>query len=222
VSKTNQYSKWVADGIKKPGKNAVGLAQHLTKALKLKRPMHRGTIHKIIAGTRNVAVQELDPISEYIEEPIPLKAPIGEVLTLPLERFVEAGVWSEVSSDSHPVDTISTPRDFLEPNAVHRAFCMRGDSMVKVGIFDRDALICIEPTSQKPEDGKFVIIERTRAGLVETSARLTKVYKDHVEYVCASDSEAYKPVIVRAGRKGAEGETVKTVAIIRRSTRSYG
>lgn len=220
MGKTNQYSNWVASGIKKPGKSVVGLAEHLTKALKLRTPMHRGTIYKIISGTREVAVQELDPIAEYIEEPIPLKAPIGEVLTIPLERYVEAGVWIEVSSDLQPVGIIATPRDFLEPDAVHRAFCMRGDSMVNVGIFNHDALICIEPASQKPEDGKLVILERTRSGLMEVSARLSRVYKDRVEYVCASDNDAHKPVVVRQGRKSADGETVKTVAIIRRVMRN--
>lgn len=220
VPKVSIYSKWVANGIKKPGKSAVGLAEHLSKILKLKTPMHRGTIYKIIAGTRDVAVEELEPISEYIEETIPLRAPVGELLTIPLEKFVEAGAWKEVSTDlPPPVGSITTPRDFVEPNAVHRAFCMKGDSMVKMGIFDGDALICIEPASQKPEDGKLVIIERTRAGLVETSARLTKVYKDRVEYVCASDIEAYKPVVIRSGRKTTDNEAVKTVAVIRRVVR---
>lgn len=219
MAKSSIYSTWVGAGIKKAGKSAVGLAEHLTKSLKLKTPMHRGTIYKIIAGTRDVAVEELEPISEYVEEPIPLRAPIGELLVLPLERFVEAGVWSEVNSDLRPTGHIQTPRDFVDPSAVHRAFCMKGDSMVNAGIFDGDALICIEPNAQKPEDGKLVIIERTRSGLVEVSARIVRVHKDRVEYVCSSDNENYKPVVVRNGKKNSDGETVKVVAIIRRVVR---
>ncbi len=213
------YSKWIANGTKKPGKSKAGLARYLTKALKLKPPMVRGTPGKMIAGTRKVFGEELEHIAAYIEEPIPVLAPVGELLTLKIERELAAGVW--VEPDSHKdLGDVVTPRDFVYPTAEHHAYCLRGNSMVDAGLFDGDILICIEPNGDRVVEGKFVVIERERAGLIETSARIVHFFKDRTEYVCAPNSEKYKPVIVRnGGKRSPNSEIVRTVAIIRRQTR---
>jgi SOS-response transcriptional repressor LexA len=214
------YSKWISEGIKKKGKSAVGLAAYLTKALKLKTPMHRGTIYKMINGKRKVFVEEFAPISEYIEEPVPSQIPIGDLLTLKIEKEVTAGVWIEQGTEQKPLGSIVTPRDFAYPTAVHRAFRVGGDSMMKAGILDGDTVLCVEPEEgNKIEDGKWVIVERTRAGLVETSARILHTYNDRTEFVSA-DGESQKPVIVRGGKRGHDNEQVRVVAIIRRIIRN--
>lgn len=216
------YAKWIAEGLHKEGKSAVGLAKALTKALKLKTPMHRGTIYKMVKGTRKIYSQELAPIAAYLEEPVPnlsVQGSLENLQTLRIERDIGAGFWREADSDTVPdIGTIVVPTDPEFPNAKHIAYRMKGDSMGPSGIVDGDTVICIEPGGESIADGKQVVIERARAGLIETSPRLVKVFKDRVEYVCASN----KPVVVSSSQKkrnGADSETVKVVAIIRRVTR---
>src|SRR6266851_8822327 len=98
------YSKWIREGIDKPGKSAVGLAEAITKALKLKKPMHRITIYKMISGKRSVYSEELTPIANYIEEPIPnLPSQIlsADIVKVPISGVIGAGIWvePEVSGD---------------------------------------------------------------------------------------------------------------------------
>jgi hypothetical protein len=214
------YSKWVNRGIHKPGKSAVGLAEALTKALKLSKPMHRGTIYKIIAGTREIHLNELAPIAAYIEEPIPL-LPMGELLTIPIERELSIGTWYEVGTVNNiHLGSVIIPKDQEFPESEHRAFILKDDSMIDVGILNGDVIVCISAESQKPVDGTLIIIERKRAGLVEMSARRVLTFNDRVEYAaCRENGDIYKPVIVtKKKRSSSENETVRIVAIIRRRT----
>jgi hypothetical protein len=213
------YSKWVNRGIHKPGKSAIGLAESLTKALKLKKPMHRGTIYKIIAGTREIHLNELAPISSYIEEPIPA-LPMGDLITVPIERELSIGAWFEIGTVNNlHLGSVIIPKDQEFPDSEHRAFILKDDSMIDVGILNGDVIVCISAESQKPLDGALVIIERRRAGLIEMSARRVLTFKDHIEYAaCRENGDVYKPVIIPSRKKGTEIETVRIVAIIRRRT----
>lgn len=215
------YGKWIADGIKKDGKSAVGLAKAITKALRLSAPMHRGTIYKMIKGQRKIYSEELPPIAEYIEEPVPnmsIQSSLQNLQTLPIEREIAAGVWREADASILPdLGTVTVPTDLEYPAAKHIAYRMRDDSMVASGILDGDAVICIK-SDDPPSDGRQVIVERKRAGLVETSARITSVLKDRIEYIC----NEHKPIVVASGNKrksATEPESVKVVAIIRRVMR---
>lgn len=217
------HGKWIADGLKKEGKSAVGLAKALTKALKLETPMHRGTIYKMVKGTRKIYSNELAPIAAYIEEPVPnlsVQSSLENLQTLRIEREIGAGFWREADEESVPdIGTIVVPTDFEYPSAKHIAYRMKGDCMASAGILAGDTLICIAPEDEQLSDGKQVVIERVRAGLIETSPRVTKMYKDRVEFICTGQ----KPVVIPATngnkKKASESETVKVVAIIRRVTR---
>lgn len=214
------YDRWIKQGLKKPGKSAIGLAKALTKALKLDTPMHRGTIYKMMAGTRKIFSNELAPIAAYLEEPVPnmpTQSSLQNLQTLRVEKELGAGVWREQDDEAVPnADTIVVLTDFEHPSATHFAFRIRGNSMVSAGMLDGDIVICI--SSDDPvADGKLVVVERVRAGLVETSARLARVYKDRTEFIC----DGHKPIIVHnTKKKSVENETIRVVAVIRQITRT--
>lgn len=214
------YATWIKNGIAKPGKSAIGLAQAITKALKLKKPMHRITIYKMISGKRSVYSEELAPIAAYIEEPIPnMPSAMADLISIPIAAEIGAGVWTE-RVDTGPLGAIVAPKDQTFPNSKAIAYAIKGDSMVNVGILEGDVVICIPPQDDEIEDGRQVVIERERSGLVELSARIVKKYKDRVEYVVASPNESrYKPCVV-PNKGSSKNETVKVVAIIRRVTRN--
>lgn len=218
------YGKWIADGLKKEGKSAVGLANALTKALKLETPMHRGTIYKMVKGTRKIYSGELAPIAAYIEEPVPnlsVQSSLENLQTLRIEREIGAGFWREEDEESVPdIGTIVVPTDFEYPTAKHIAYRMKGDCMASAGILAGDTLICIAPEDEQLSDGKQVVIERVRAGLIETSPRVAKMYKDRIEFICTGQKPVVLPVASGSSKKKAnDTETVKVVAIIRRVTR---
>lgn len=215
------YGKWIASGLKKEGKSAVGLAKAISKALKLDPPMHRGTIYKMTKGTRKIYSNELGPIAAYLEEPVPhlsIQGSLENLQTLRVEREIGAGFWREVDEEIVPdIGTIVVPTDFEFPEAAHTAYRMKGDSMITCGILDGDIMICIA-TNDHVIDGRQVVIERTRAGLIETSPRVAKVFKDRTEYLC----NGHKTVVVLANTKKktpTDSESVQVVAIIRRVTR---
>lgn len=164
------YSTWIKNGIHKPGKSAVGLAKAITKALRISPPMHRITIYKMISGKRSVYSEELGPIASYIEEPVPNLNQAQPVVNVPIIGTVHAGAWTEGDSESG-LDSIPVHHDIDHPNAKMFAYRVSGDSMASVGIIDGDVIVCIPPNGIELSDGKQVVIKRTRAGLVEYSAR---------------------------------------------------
>ena len=215
------YGKWIKKGIDKPGKSAVGLAAFISKALKLKKPMHRVTVYKMIAGTRSVYSEELAPISTYIEEPIPYLPAIQtvqlmDVVSIQIEREIGVGLWFEpdIAKEPSRLGVVVVPRDVDFPESKAVAFICRGDSMIDAAILDGDVLVCIPPTDDANVEGRQVIIERNRAGLIELSPRMVSIYKDRIEYRSCSHAGNYKPIVVRKSGKKTD-ETVKVVAIIR-------
>lgn len=209
------YSKWINDGVHKPGKSAAKLAKALGH--------HRGTVYKMIAGTREIRLDELPVISKYIEEPVPMPFQTaitsGELVTIPIEYKVGVGCWHEAGvSTGNNLGVITAPRDTIYKAATHKAYVFSGDSMVYAGILDGDILIGVEPDKNiTTVTGNLVIVSRDRAGVVEMSARIITVLKDKIEYKVASPNETYKPIIV--ANKGKHTEEVRVVAVIRRISR---
>jgi len=226
------YAKWIKSGLEKQGKSAIGLAEFLTKALKLKKPMHRITVHKMTSGIRKVKSEELVPVSQYLEEPIPnvraAQVLGSESMWIHIEREIGLGLWFEQGLPQlEDLGTIEAPHDIQFPDAKPIAYAFKGDSMVKGGILNGDIVICVQaPANYEAIEGQSVIIERSRAGLIELSARVVSKLPDRTEYRVCSDNSSYKPVVVHHSKKnkggnGSENETVRVVAIIRRTTRIF-
>lgn len=54
---------WLVAGMKKPDKSV----QDLARVLKI----HPSAIYKLMAGTRDFQLHEIQPTAEYIDEPVP-------------------------------------------------------------------------------------------------------------------------------------------------------
>lgn len=204
------YQSWVKRGIAKPGKSAMGLAEVLG--------IGRTRVYKLIAGTNKIKPEMLLKISKYIEEPIP-KLDFESVAVIEIEREIGVGVWFERDTETaSALGSIITPRDFEFPRAVHHAYLFKGDSMDREGIFDGNVILCIE-TDDELQNGRLVVIERDRGGVIEVSARKVFMFKDRVEYRTSSNNETYAPIVVP--NKGKSGETVTILSVVRRTTRDF-
>lgn len=214
------YANWIKLGTEKPGKSRRGLAEHLTKALSLARPMHRQAVYKMIRGTRDVQAEELKPISDYIEEPIPLiENDLSPMITLRVEHELSPGRWFEKNHHTVDFGTVTVPRDFEYPSAQHFAYISRSNSMGAHRIFDGDIVIGVRPNSiEEVEDGALVIVKRTRGDLIELSARVAHVSKHQIEF-SASSSE--KPFAMQLPKPRKSTENIEVVAIITQSLTSH-
>lgn len=219
-----ELSDWVKNGTAKEGKSQEGCAIFLADALGGKYT--RQTINKMTTGERPVYTGEVQAIARYIEDGIPpitrrilesflnnhSPSRAGDPVMLQIRKEVKAGDWKEVGAEPKDLGYDATTIDLDYPDEEQCAFCFLGDSMP--GFFkDKTVLFCIGTKRVKPVGGSLVIVERNRAGLVETSARVMKIYDDRIEYTCIN--EAYRPIVVR-NKRSSEGETVQVVAIIRR------
>lgn len=207
--------EWLKSGLRKPSKRAVDLASKLGVA--------RSAVYKMMAGTQAIKTEQLPIIATYIGEPIPgtirvLSAFDTKVLNIEIEREIGIGTWYEDGQlRDAKIKTIAVVNSQQFPNAQHHAYRFKGDSMDDIGILDGDVIFCVayEDTADIPLDGKAVVIERNRAGLIEVSLRIAKVFPDRTEFVTASKTNTYKPVVVdKRGRvKNSDGEKIKIVSV---------
>lgn len=218
------YSEWISKGTKKPGKSRAGLAAALTKALRLDPPMSRTTIYKIIAGTRAVHANELEPAARYMEEPIPLTSEIiaqSSQISVNLLGAVQVGLWIDPEVAADNLGSIEIPRDHVYPNLPHFAFVAKDDSMDSIRVFEGDTIICVDfkATKLKLATGMCLVIERkNRAGLVERSLRAIETNGD-IEFKSRCESREYKSVYMKKAKE--TGEKITIVGLLRRSTREY-
>lgn len=216
---------WLANGMTKPEMKVPALAAKLG--------LNRTAIYKLMKGTQPIKTRELPIIALYIGEPVPplpgeekwqtskraSRRSTGPVATtIEIEREIGIGTWSEDGQlRDADIKTISIVVSPEFPSAQHHAYKFKGDSMDDIGVLDGDIIFCVayEDTASTPLDGKAVVIERNRAGLIEVSLRIAKVFSDRVEYVTASRNQSYKPVIVdKKGKvKNELNETVKVVSV---------
>lgn len=219
------YKDWIAKGTKKPGKSRAGLAAHITKALKLDPPMSRTTVYKIIAGTREIHADELQPAAEYMGEPIPhigqLIASAGHVAVI-IRGNVRAGVWVDKENSETSLGSIIIPKDHDYPELTHLAFIASDDSMNGIRVFEGDTIICIDfkETKLKLATGMVVVIERKNSvGLIERTLRAVDVKGTKTEYKSVCNDKEYKSVICDKAK--TNGEKISVVGILRRSIRDY-
>jgi SOS-response transcriptional repressor LexA len=151
----------------------------------------------------------------------------GEVLTVPANRVIGSGHWVEegTTSDDSLSQTVVIFRDSQFPDAKHLAFQYVGDSMDKAGFLDGDMVVCVDFKESGIElvDGQQVVIERNRAGLIDTSIRIVSVERDKIEFQPCSSNPAHKPIVIssKTGKVvGNPNERVDVVAIVRHLARN--
>lgn len=220
------YREWIKNGTMKPGKTRAGLAAYITKALKLDPPMSRTTIYKIIAGTREIHADELEPAAAYMEEPIPRVSELivqAEHVTVDIVGSVMVGSWSDSEIITEKLGQIAAPRDHQFPTAKHLAYLVKDDSMDALKISEGAIILCVDfkDTKLKLATSMKVVIERRHGQLVERSLRAVEVHDNKdVEFKSLCTSREYKSVFVKHGNSTG-GEKVTVVGLLRRSIREF-
>lgn len=221
------YREWIKKGTLKPGKSRAGLAKAITQALKLDPPMSRTAIYKIIAGTRDIHANELEPASRYMEEPIPFLGDFivqAEQSAIDVVGNVQVGFWIDSNVISETVhEKIVVLKDHEFPNARHTAYHVKDDSMNGIRVFEGDTIVCVafKDTKLKLADNMNVVIERKNSdGLTELTLRSVEIKKDGVEFKSRCSNKDYKSVSMSHKPK-AGGERITVVGLLRRSIRNY-
>ena len=104
-----------------------------------------------------------------------------------ISGIVQAGSFFEASQ---ALDTMKVPLDPNYPSDAQSAFIVRGSSVNNVAD-DGDCLI-VTAIESEPMLGQLVIVSRSKAGLVETTARRFDVVDKHVELTFASSDPLYR------------------------------
>lgn len=81
------WKEWIAEGLKKPGKDQYGLGDALG--------VDRSAVSKIISGVRELKAKEIEPAAKYLEQPPPDRI-------MPIRYTVGAGQEVYAIDDEHP------------------------------------------------------------------------------------------------------------------------
>lgn len=155
-----------------------------------------------IATAMKIAVAEI--FGEVIPSMTPGMAVLGEV---------QAGVWKE----AEVADELRYPPLPIFPDHVYskvRQFALRvrGDSMNRV-VQDGMYIVCASwpELGREPEDGDLVVVERRRAGLIETTLKRVRIENGSVVFVPDSTDPRWQEP-VRIDHLG-DGEEIAIIAL---------
>lgn len=212
------------DGPRMVADHIVGLAAHWGK--------HPNTVRRLLGKDkskppRKFAVSDLPIIAEYFGDTVPALpgiAPVNKsakVVTVPIDGYVEAGMFRDGDQLSQVERNFTTPRDSKYPNVKHMAYEVRGDSMNLAGILEGDTIIGVDfqETGRPLANGMKVVIEQNRDGLIERSLKVAMVYPDRVEFQPRSTNASHKPIVLMNKNKTSASKQIRVLAIVRRITR---
>jgi SOS-response transcriptional repressor LexA len=190
---------WIAEGLKKPGKTNVGLAQ----ALGITQPQ----IPRIKAGERSLRAEEIPIVEAYLEEPFPyghigsgvftdVKTVHGMAGQMSVLFRVAAGVWMEEEVGTDPIATIPFAQDpAYSPKRRQYAVQVDGDSMNKV-LPNGCYAIVVEADGQAPLNGDLVLVKRRHRGMVERTIKRYAATEKGAELRPESTDPKFKPLQV--------------------------
>lgn len=217
---TEMYLDWIREALKQPGKTQVGLAAHLGVA--------HPQITQLLKGRRNLKVQEIPKIAEYlgVDPPSQEVAPSSTKWVQARKvGTVAAGLFRVVDEfDQSEPDEISVPRDEHFPHARQMTFEVEGDSMDALRprpILPGDTIVCTayEDVAGKLllRDGMVVVVERSRdAGMMrEWSVKQIEIYEDRTEFHPRSTNPKHKPIVVHRQFDADDGVKVEVIGIVR-------
>lgn len=155
-----------------------------------------------IATVMKIGVAEI--FGEVMTPMTPGMAVLGEV---------QAGVWKE----AEVADELRYPPLPILPDHVYskvRQFALRvrGDSMNRV-VQDGMYIVCASwpELGREPEDGDLVVVERRRAGLIETTLKRVRIEKGSLVFVPDSTDPRWQEP-VRIDHLG-DGEEIAIIAL---------
>lgn len=186
-----QLAEWLRLGLQKPGKKGIALAQILNE--------HVPTISKMARGQRAIKETELEAISKYIEEPVPLMVGGGDADD-DGEELAEALVWASPSVFIAPFvwreEGVETQGPELVPLSMDRRIKDIKQYVAKI-TGDGSYAICI-PFGEwrpKPIDGDVVHVRRFNGRTYEDTLRTVVVQNNLVRLVLDGhpDCDLYFP-----------------------------
>lgn len=160
--------EWIRAGLEKPGKSRVGLAKALGRS--------PSVVTHLLDGRRALKVREIVTIANYLECFPPLDE--GQLRdSTPTLRYlavtgeVAGGVWSEPQLEFERIET-RVPVDPQWPAEGMYLLRVRGTSINRRAQ-DGDFVVCLDvfAAPRKFRIGDWVIAERQRNGLVETTVK---------------------------------------------------
>lgn len=157
---------------------------------------------------RKIATAMKIGVAEIFGEVIPPMTPGMRVL-----GEVQAGVWKEAEvADELRYPPLPILPDHVYSKVTQFALRVRGESMNRV-VQDGMYIVCASwpELGREPEDGDLVVVERRRAGLVETTLKRVRMENGSVVFVPDStDARWQEPV--RIGDLG-DGEEIAIIAL---------
>lgn len=205
--------EWIKEGLKKPGKSKGGLAAAIGRS--------PSAATALLKGARQLKADEVHKVAAYLEmdhfgTPLPpVQKTVIAYVTITGE--VAGGIWSEPGVE-YEAEQTSIPVDAKWPTDALYLLRVRGASVNRKAR-DGDLVLCLDvwaaPRSAIP--GDWVVMERERNGLVETTIKRVAEGKGG-EYVLKPDSD--DPHFQTAFPIGeVDGETVRVRAFVLRFVR---
>lgn len=208
----NGMVDWIAEALDKPGKSRTGLAKAMG--------IHPSGVTALMQGTRQLKLHEAQKAAAYLEVSLPSSL-LPAVQELPIS-YVEitgeaaGGVWAEPGL-RYRREVTSIPAEAGWPVDAIFALRVRGDSINRKAQ-DGDLVVCLDltaaPRSPRPKD--WVILERKRGGLIETSVKLVREQDGQVILSSFSDDPSFCETF---SLTAVDGEELRIAAYVLRFVR---
>lgn len=224
----NELIRWVAQGLKKPGKRKNELSRVLGRS--------PSTVTDILKGTRRIAIDEIPLIAAYLEEPPPAipglefkprpeLEPVAEGRLVPVTVAgpVQAGAFMPIDEfDQSEPEVFYEPADPDFPRARRTAFDVIGDSMNRLEpapILPGSRVIGVnyEDIGIPLRDKMVVVVQQERdAGFLrEWSIKQIELQDDHVVFHPRSSNPRHRPIIVTRDLRADDGREITILALVR-------
>lgn len=224
----NELIRWIAEGLNKPGKKKIELAQVLGRS--------PSAVTDILRGKRKVAVEEIARIAAYLDEappaipgldyrPKPEVEPVSEGRLVPVTVAgpVQAGAFIPIDEfDQSEPEVFFEPPDPDFPRARRTAFDVLGDSMNRLEptpILPGSRVIGVNYSDIGiPLRDKMVVVvqqERDAGFLREWSVKQIELQDEKVIFHPRSSNPRHKPIVVDRNLKAEDGREVLILSLVR-------
>jgi SOS-response transcriptional repressor LexA len=144
--------------------------------------------------------------------------------------IVEAGTFrphNSFNQDEAPV--IEVPPDPRYPHAAQYAFKVMGDSMTEAKIFEGMMVLAVdvhawERLHGEPQDGKLVIVARTRNGDPERELTIKRlrIFRDRLELQPESNNPTHQPLVFPNPPHTDEAQEAQIIAVVLSAVWNFG
>lgn len=204
--------EWIKKGLEKEGKTRAGLAKALGR--------NPSMVTNLLKGERQLKISEVARIANYLGvlpifegDVLPANAP--DVRYLELRGEVAGGVWSEPGLTFERVE-VPIPMDGRWSEEHTYLLRVRGTSINRRAQ-DGDYVVCLDAYAapRRFQSGDWVIAERERAGLVETTVKRVGMDAkgDWVLMPDSDDARFQEPIAITDHGDEVDGITIRAFVL---------